>query len=152
MYGREPQLPIDKEFNLPNNREPASIDSYVERLLNKVDYAFQKAREIVLKMQQIGRNTMKNVRCHALEPGDIVLVRCKIFSTDYKIADKWEDEPYLVVSQMGDTPVFKVRLQKNPMQIVECYTKICCIPHVLLAPKKQRPYCPPKASYKKLML
>ena len=55
-----------------------------------------------------------NVRCHALEPGDIVLVRRKIFSTDYKIADKWEDEPYVVVSQMADTPVFKVRLQEKP--------------------------------------
>ena len=56
----------------------------------------------------------KNVRCHALEPGDIVLVCRKIFSTDYKIADKWEDELYVVVSQMADTPEFKVRLQENP--------------------------------------
>ena len=49
-----------------------------------------------------------------MEPGDIVLVRRKIFSTDYKIADKWEDEPYIVISQMGDTPVFRVRLQEKP--------------------------------------
>ena len=115
MYGREPQLPIDKEFNLPNNREPASIDSYVERLLNKVDYAFQKARENSAKdVANRKKYYDKNVRCHALEPGDIVLVHRKIFSTDYKIADKWEDEPYVVVSQMGDTPVFKVRLQEKP--------------------------------------
>ena len=40
MYGREPQLPIDKEFNLPNTREQGNLNSYVERLLNKVDYAF----------------------------------------------------------------------------------------------------------------
>ena len=52
-----------------------------------------------------------------MEPGDIVLVRCKIFS-DYKIADKWEDEPYVVVSQIGDTPVFRVQLQENPNE--EC--------------------------------
>ena len=115
MYGREPQLPIDKEFNLPNNREPASIDSYVERLLNKVNYAFQKARENSARDAANRKKYYdKNVRCHALEPGDIVLVRRKIFSTDYKIADKWEDEPYVVVSQMGDTPVFKVRLQEKP--------------------------------------
>ena len=50
----------------------------------------------------------------ALEPGDIVLVHRKIFSTDYKIADKWEDEPYVVISQMADTPVFKVKLQGKP--------------------------------------
>ena len=40
MYGREPQLPIDKEFNLPNTREQGNLNSYVERLLNKVDHAF----------------------------------------------------------------------------------------------------------------
>ena len=115
MYGQEPQLPIDKEFNLPNNREPASIDSYVERLLNKVDYAFQKARENSAKDAANRKKYYdKNVTCHALEPGNIVLVYRKIFSTDYKIADKWEDEPYVVVSQMGDTPVFKVRLQEKP--------------------------------------
>ena len=54
------------------------------------------------------------MHCHTLEPGDIVLVRKKVFSTDYKIADKWEDEPYVIISQMGETPVFCVRLQGKP--------------------------------------
>ena len=112
MYGREPQLPIDREFNLPNVREQGDLNSYVERLLNKVDYAFQRARENSARdAANRKRYYDKNVRCHALEPGDIVLVRRKIFSTDYKIADKWEKEPYTVISQMGDTPVYRVRLQ-----------------------------------------
>ena len=87
----------------------------MERLLNKVDYAFQKALENSAKDAANRKKYCdKNVRCHALEAGDIVLVHRKIFSTDYKIADKWEDEPFIVVSQMDDTPVFKVRLQEKP--------------------------------------
>ena len=45
MYGREPQLPIDRELNLPNGRERENVNSYVEKLLNKIDYSFQKAKE-----------------------------------------------------------------------------------------------------------
>ena len=115
MYGREPQLPIDKEFSLPTNREAVKVDSYVERLLNKIDYAFQKAKENSARdAANRKRYYDRNIRCHALEEGDIVLVRRKVFSSDYKITDKWEEEPYLVISQMGETPVYRVRLQSKP--------------------------------------
>ena len=43
MYGREPQLLIDVEFNLPGRREDFNVNSYVDRLLYKIDIAFQKA-------------------------------------------------------------------------------------------------------------
>ena len=115
MYGREPQLPIDKEFSLPTNREAVNVDSYVERLLNKIDYAFRKAKENNARdAANRKRYYDKNIRCHALAEGDIVLVRRKVFSSDYKITNKWEEEPYLVVSQMGETPVYKVRLHSKP--------------------------------------
>ena len=54
-----------------------------------------------------------NVHSHALQPGDIVIVRKNLFDSNYKIADKWEDEPYMVESQMGDTPVYSV-VQMTP--------------------------------------
>ena len=44
----------------------------------------------------------------ALCPDDIVLVRVKVFGNDRKVADKWEQSPYLVVEQMNDKPVFKI--------------------------------------------
>ena len=56
MYEREPQLPINKEFNLPNDREPVNLDSYVERLLNKM--LSRKLKKIVPGMQQIGKDIM----------------------------------------------------------------------------------------------
>ena len=44
-----------------------------------------------------------------LTPGDMVLVRIKALGQDHKIADKWEQYPHVVISQMGNQPVFKVQ-------------------------------------------
>ena len=42
-------------------------------------------------------------------PGDLVLVKRKGFVTKHKIADKWETEPYEIVSQCSDgLPVYTV--------------------------------------------
>ena len=42
-------------------------------------------------------------------PGDTVLVRIKAFGADRKITDKWEQQPYVVLEQMPNQPVFKVK-------------------------------------------
>ena len=115
MYGREPQLPIDVEFSLPGRREEFNVNSYVERLLNKVDVAFQKARENIPRdAVQRKQYHDRNVCCHDLKEGDIILVRRNLFDSQYKIADKWEEEPYRVVSQMDDTPVYRIQAMENP--------------------------------------
>ena len=42
-------------------------------------------------------------------PGDLVLVKKKGFTSKHKIADKWETEPYKIVSQQSDgLPVYTV--------------------------------------------
>ena len=48
----------------------------------------------------------------ALAPGDILLVRTKALEQDHIIADKWEHDLHVVVSQMGNHPVFKVQPKK----------------------------------------
>ena len=44
-----------------------------------------------------------------IEPGDLVLVRVKAFGPDHKIEDRWEQTPYKVLSQLHNSPVFKVQ-------------------------------------------
>ena len=44
-----------------------------------------------------------------LVPGDTVLVRIKAFRTNRKITDKWEQQPYVVLEQISNQPVFKVK-------------------------------------------
>ena len=115
MYGREPQLPINVEFSLPGQHEEFNVNSYVERLLNKIDIAFQRAREnIAQDAVQRKQYHDKNVRCHDLKESNIILVCRNLFDSQYKIADKWEEEPYRVVSQMDDTPVYRIKAMDNP--------------------------------------
>ena len=45
----------------------------------------------------------------ALALGDMVLVRIKVLEQYHKIADKWEQDSYVVKNQMGNQPVFKVQ-------------------------------------------
>ena len=109
MFGREPRLPINNKLNFANRKENATVHVYVEWLLNKLDVAFRKARENISRDAVSHKKYCDwNVRCHALERGDIVLVRKNLFDSNYKIADKWDDEPYMVESQTDDTPVYSV--------------------------------------------
>ena len=51
----------------------------------------------------------RTARCSKLLPGDLVLVKKKGFTLKHKIADKWETEPYEIVSQRSDgLPVYTV--------------------------------------------
>ena len=45
----------------------------------------------------------------ALAPGDMVLVRAKALGQGHKITDKWEQKPYVVISQMDNQSVFKAK-------------------------------------------
>ena len=42
-------------------------------------------------------------------PGDIVLVRQKVFGTQHKIEDRWELPVNKVLEQYGDGPLYKVQ-------------------------------------------
>ena len=44
-----------------------------------------------------------------LVPGDIILVRQKVFRTQHKIEDRWELPVYKVLEQCGDSPLYKVQ-------------------------------------------
>ena len=43
-----------------------------------------------------------------IELGDLVLVWVKAFGPDHKKADRWEQNPYKVLSCHANTPVYKV--------------------------------------------
>lgn len=56
----------------------------------------------------------KKIRECKIEVGDTVLVRKVGFTDTHKLADKWENEPYKVISQPhSDTLVFKVKLESG---------------------------------------
>ena len=56
----------------------------------------------------------KRVRYATLQPGDRVLVRILAFEGRHKIADKWEDKPYVVLEHKNpDLPVYVVQCEEG---------------------------------------
>ena len=110
MYRRYPILPIDIEFRvtLPD-LTAAKRQNYAEKLKAHLKWAFKTAKET--SEREAARHKRyydHRYKCMKIEPGDLVLVRVKAFGPDHKIADRWEQTPYKVLSQLHNGPVFKV--------------------------------------------
>ena len=111
LYGRHPLLPIDIESGvfLPELSEMVTY-KYIQNLKKRLENAFQKANAFCEKEAVRSKQGFDRIaKCSKLLPGDLVLVRRKGFASKHKIADKWESEPYEIVSQHSDgLPVYTV--------------------------------------------
>ena len=111
LYGRQPLLPIDIEYGVftPELSEAITY-KYVQELKSRLENAFNKANKFYVKEAIRSKQRFdKTARCSKSEPGDLVLVKWKGFTSKHKIADKWETEPYEIVSQRSDgLPVYTV--------------------------------------------
>ena len=104
-------MPIDIEFRVfvPELSEVVTY-KHIQNLKKRLENTFQKTnafceKEAIRSKQHFDRT----VKCSKLLPGDLVLVRRKGFTSTHKIADKWESEPYEIVSQRSDRlPVYTV--------------------------------------------
>ena len=112
MFGREPKLPVDVIFGLTRPYdEDRCTTKYIEKMKLRLQEAFKQAKTAA-KMSQNRQKTNYDIRARAatLRVGDRVLVRIVAYDGKHKIADKWEDNPYLIISQPNeDIPVFTVR-------------------------------------------
>ena len=110
MYGRKPRLAIDVEYSVTMPTLTETIrHNYVKKLQARLKWAFGKAKDFNQKeMYHHKQYYDRKVKCMALCPDDIVLVRVKAFGNDWKVADKWEQSLYLVVEQMNDKPVCRI--------------------------------------------
>ena len=62
----------------------------------------------------------------ALDSGDMVLVRMKALGQDHKIADKWEQNPYVVKSQMAVILFSKCNLEMLKIKKeLKSFTRTC---------------------------
>ena len=111
LYGRQPLLPIDIEYGVFTPKLSEAITyKYVQELKSRLENAFNKANQFCAKEAIRSKQRFdKTARSSKLEPGDLVLVKWKGFTSKHKIADKWETEPYEIVSQRSDRlPVYTV--------------------------------------------
>lgn len=117
MFGWHPKLPIDAYLGTSPLPEQETTDpkTYVSKLKHRLNYAYSTAA------RQANKSSMKNkqqydrkVREAKLEIGDRVLVRNVGVRGKCKLADKWDQTPYLVVDIPNhDNIVFKVKKENG---------------------------------------
>ena len=86
------------------------MKQYVQTLQRHLEWAFEIAKDHIDK--EVGHRKLyydRKVHCMDIIPGDIVLVRQKVFGTQHKIEDRWELPVYKVLEQCGDDPLYKVQ-------------------------------------------
>ena len=111
LFGRRPRIPVD--FQFPTHRDPPHTTSMawsVATMQERLKEAFEVARQ--LTSEEAARQCRyydKTARAISLQPGDVVMVRTDRFVGKRKVKDRWEEGGYVVVSQLEDWPVYKVR-------------------------------------------
>ena len=86
------------------------MKKYVQNLQQRLQWAYDIAKEHIEK--EVNRRKLyydRKVHCMDIIPGDIVLVRQKVFGTQHKIEDRWELPVYKILEQCGDDPLYKVQ-------------------------------------------
>ena len=122
LYGRHPLLPIDIEFGVfVRELSEAITYKYIHELKKRLENAFQKANAFCEKEALRSKLRFdRTAKSSKLLPGDLVLVKKKGFTSKLKIADKWETEPFEVVSQRSDgLPVYTV-IRNNRERTLHC--------------------------------
>ncbi len=111
MYGREARLPIDLVLNHPEENTQRSHVKYVEELRKRLQDAYRIATAEADKARlSQKKNHDRHVRGATVEVGGRVLVKILAHIGKDKLADRWEQCPYLVLQQPNsDIPVFVVQ-------------------------------------------
>lgn len=111
MFGREPKLPVDIAFGLTTEKELKSQSKYIHDLKERLVRAYKLATEAAerARTKQKEHYDLKS-RGAKVEPGDRVLVKKVAFDGKHKLADRWEQEIFIVLEQPNtEIPVFTVQ-------------------------------------------
>ena len=132
IYGRQPRLPIAIEYGVNITDSYSDCKSYATKLEHCLKWAYKAAQKHIDKeTSRYKKYYNRNFHCAALRDGDLVLVRINKFGTDHKIANKWEQDPWEVLSHKEDSLLFVVQnvttkeireLHRNmlfPLQLVD---------------------------------
>ena len=111
LFGREPRLPIDLLLPSPEITGAKTFTGYIEGLRERVKHAHQVVQaRLKGKGEASQKWYAKKVRGATLQPGDQVLLRQIGLQGKNKLADRWQEEVYVVTAQPNASiPVFSVR-------------------------------------------
>ncbi|XP_046562916.1 uncharacterized protein LOC124271812 [Haliotis rubra] len=120
MYGRHPRLLVDIAFGL--DMEPSksrTTAAYTKDLKERLTQAYDIASSAAKKSQKRQKTQYdQRARAAVLEEGDRVLVKILAFDGRHKLADRWEEDVYVILEQPNpsipdEAPTPKLRKRKS---------------------------------------
>ena len=144
LFGRRPRIPVDYLFpTLRDMPHKSKLEESVALHQKRLKEAFAMARQ--LTSEEAARQ-----QCHydrragaiTLQPGDVVMVCTDRFVGERKVKDRWEEGGYVIVNQLEDWPVYKV---KCPPSENKCKAKCLTLHHnclMLVPPEDDTPQDP----------
>ncbi len=111
MFGRKPRLSLDIALGLPTESTSPVIKSVHESLTTAYEIVSKSFESAKAKQRKYYNMKVKGAN---IEIGDLVLMKNVGLKGKNKLADKWKDEVFVVISQPNpDVPVFKIRLENG---------------------------------------
>ena len=111
LFGRRPRIPVDYLFpTLRDMPHKSKLEESVALHQKRLKEAFAMARQLTSEeaaRQQ--RHCDRRARAITLQPGDVVMVGTDRFVGKRKVKDWWEEGGYVIVNQLEDWPVYKVK-------------------------------------------
>jgi len=147
MFGRHPRLPVDLAFGLDiEPSKPKSILKYTKSLQDRLQQAYELASEKASQAQaRQKKHYDQKARAAVLGIGDRVLVKVVAFDGRHKLADKWENDAYVVLNQPNPSiPVYVVGKESGEGRKKTLHRNLL-LPVGSIAPKEQPAQAPPTA-------
>ena len=110
MFGHHPRLPVDILLGVEEQSRGQTYEQFVAKTQERLKFAYDLASAKAAAAQK-NQQTRYNLRTrgNAVEPGDRVLVRNVGLQGRHKLADRWKQDVYVILSQPNkDIPVFEV--------------------------------------------
>ena len=144
LLGRRLRIPVDYLF--PTLRDTP----HKSKLEESVALHQKRLKEVFAMARQLTSKEAARQQCHydhragaiTLHPGDIVMVHTDRFVGKHKVKDWWEEGGYVIVNQLEDWPVYKV---KCPSSENKCKAKYLTLHHnclMLVPPGDDTPQDP----------
>ena len=124
------QDPVDTYLGTFRRDDQASDHkTYAARLRERLEYAYRSAAAEASRQSTKSEAAYNlRVRDSRLEVGDTVLVRNVGLQGKYKLADRWDSNPYVVLEMPNaDIPVYKVR-RRDKVGPVRCLQRNLLLP------------------------
>ena len=144
LFGRRPRIPVDYLFpTLRDMPHKSKLEESVALHQKRLKEAFTMARQPTL--EEAARQ-----QCHydcragavTLQPGDVVMVCTDRFVGKRKVKDQSEEGGYVIVNQLEDWPVYKVKCPPSENKCKAKYLTLHCNHLMLVPPEDDTPQDP----------